>query len=147
MVNVLVATTEGQGDNPGDYAWAVDGELVYIPSLVCDNPGCGCGRGFAGMASNRATTTALVVERNDLSTNDLSNALSDSLERQGWLSGRWSEADEDLFRDLFQRLLMAASHFPAGSILERDGDYIRRRMQTEPMQAPFGTEGESLNPP
>lgn len=147
MVRILVATTEGQGTRPGDYAWAVEGELVYVPALVCDDPGCGCARGFAGMASGRSTTTALVVERADLSPNDVSNALSDSLERQGWLSGRWSESDEDLFRELYQRMLMAASHFAPGTVLERDGDYIRRRLQTEPMPAPFGPDGGSLSPP
>jgi hypothetical protein len=142
MVKVLVATIERQGDRVGDYAWAVDGELVYIPSLACDNSECGCSRGFAGMASSRATTTALVVDRHDISANDLSNALSDSLERQGWLSGHWTEDDEDVFRDLFQRVLMAAAHFPAGSIIEREGDWIRRRFQSEPLQAPFGALGE-----
>jgi hypothetical protein len=142
MMNVLVATTEGQGSRDDDYAWAIDGELVYIPALVCAESRCGCGRGFAGMASNLATTTAMVVERQDISAIDLSNALSDSLERQGWLSGHWSEADEDVFRDLFRRTLLAASHFRPGSILERDGDLIRLRASAEPLKAPFRSGGE-----
>jgi hypothetical protein len=142
MVKVLVATTEGQGERHDDYAWAVDGELVYVPSLVCDDIDCGCGRGFAGMASAQATTTALVVERHDLSPNDLGNALSDSLERQGWLSGRWSELDEDVFRELFERLQLATAHFVPGSIIERDGDQLRCRYRAEPLQAPFGVSGE-----
>ena len=147
MVNILVATIEGQGSRPGDYAWAVEGELVYVPAVACNDPGCGCRRGFAGMASARSTTTALVVERNDLTSNELSNALSDSLERQGWLSGRWSEADEDLFRDLFQRTQLAATHFAPGTVIERDGDHVRRRLQTAPMPAPFGPEGGPVGPP
>jgi hypothetical protein len=142
MMNVLVATTEGQGARTDDYAWAIDGELVYIPALTCSDPGCGCGRGFAGMASARATTTAMVVERQDISANDLSNALSDSLERQGWLTGHWSEEDEDVFRDLFRRILMATSHFRPGSILERNGDYVRLRATAEPLRAPFGAGEE-----
>ncbi len=136
MVKVLVATKEGQGDRHDDYAWAVDGELVYVPADSCDCPGCGCGRGFAGMASSRATTTALVVERHDLGLPDLSNALSDSLERQGWISTGWTTDDEELFRQLFQRLLVSASHFPVGSIIERDGHLLKRRAQTEPLQVP-----------
>ncbi len=138
MVKVLVATTEGQGERDDDYAWAVDGELVYIPGVECFNSRCGCSRGFAGMASAKATTTALVVDRADISANDLSNALADSLERQGWLTGHWSEDDEDLFRDLFQRILLAATHFPPGSIIERDGDYVRLRARAEPLHSPFG---------
>jgi hypothetical protein len=137
MVKVLVATIEGQGARADDYALAVDGELVYVPSVVCDDDICGCSRGFAGMASARATTTALVVDRPDISANDLSNALSDSLERQGWLSGHWSESDEDVFRELFRRVLLAASHFVPGTIVERQGDFIRRRAQAEPLETPF----------
>jgi len=136
MVNVLVATKERQGDRHDDYSWAIEGELVYVPADACDCPGCGCRRGFAGMASSRATTTALVVERHDLALPDLSNALSDCLERQGWLSGEWTTDDEELFRLLFQRLLVSASHFPIGSIIERDGHLLRRRAQTEPLEVP-----------
>ena len=136
MVKVLVATKERQGDRHDDYAWAVDGEFVYVPADTCDCPGCGCGRGFAGMASSRATTTALVVERHDLGLSDLSDALSDSLERQGWISAASTADDDELFRQLFQRLLVSASHFPVGSIIEREGHLLKRRAQTEPLQVP-----------
>lgn len=140
MVKVLVATTERQGERPTDYSWAVDGELVYVPDESCSAPECGCAHGFAGMASAKATTTALVVDREDLTLHDLSMALSDSLERQGWLSGEWTEDDEEIFRHLFQRLLVSASHFPAGSILERNDHVIHRRAQTEPLKVPGSTE-------
>lgn len=136
MVKVLVATEERQGDRHDDFAWAVEGELVYVPVDECDCPKCGCGRGFAGMASGRATTTVLVVERQDLTPADLFNALSDSLERQGQLSGDWTPEDETMFRRLFQRLFVAAAHFPTGSIVERDGHHLRRRAQTEPIDLP-----------
>lgn len=136
MVKVLVATTERQGDRHDDYAWAVDGELVYIPIDACDCPGCGCERGFAGMASSRATTTALVVDRVDLGSAELGRALSDSLERQGWLDPERSADQDELFRHLFQRLLVAAAHFPTGSIIEREGHLVRRRAQTEPLHVP-----------
>lgn len=142
MVKVLIATTEGQGVREGDFAWAVDGELVYIPSDVCRNPACGCERGFAGMASSRASTTALVVERPDISAADLRGALSDSLERQGWISGGSSELDRIVFGELYERLVVAAAHFPAGSVLERSGDHIWRRLQTEPMRSPFRLGGD-----
>lgn len=135
-MKVLVATKEKQGDRHDDYSWAVDGELVYVPVDVCDCPGCGCSRGFAGMASSRATTTALVVERMDLGLPDMSNALADSLERQGWLTGERSSDDDELFRLLFQRLLVSASHFPVGSVIERDGHLLRRRAQTKPLEVP-----------
>jgi hypothetical protein len=136
MVKVLVATKERQGERHDDYSWAVEGELVYVPAEQCDCPDCGCSLGFAGMGSGQATTTALVVERLDLTLNDLSTALSDSLERQGVLSGGWNDGDEEAFRRLFQRLLVSASHFPVGSILERNGHILHRRAQTEPLRVP-----------
>ena len=134
MVKVLVATKERQGARPDDYAWAVEGELLYVPYESCDCAECGCRRGFVGMASAQATTTALVVDRPDLALSDLSTALSDSLERQGLLSGRWTDDDEDQFRLLFQRLLVSASHFSIGSILERDGHILHCRARTEPIR-------------
>lgn len=145
MVKVLVATKERQGERHDDYSWAVEGELVYVPTDSCDSaardsPECGCSLGFAGMGSGQATTTALVVERLDLGLPDLSTALSDSLERQGLLSGRWTDEDEEVFRRLFQRLLVSASHFPVGSILERDGHILHRRAQTEPLRVPGPAE-------
>jgi hypothetical protein len=66
-VKILVATSFTQGTSPDDYHYCVDGELVWLQE-PCDrdkrNPDgpCGCGRGFAGAASHRATTTAMVVQ-------------------------------------------------------------------------------------
>jgi len=150
MVKILVATTEAQGDRPTDYACAVDGELVYVPVNGCRRPsgrdvglwcvfeaagrrvddelGCSCARGFVGMASNRPSTTALVVERLDLSIDNLLTALGDSLDRQG--------RAEDSLEVLFKRMLATASHFPIGSIIERQGDRIRRRAMAEPLSVP-----------
>ena len=164
MVKVLVATTEAQGYRTDDYACAVDGELVYVPVNGCHGDSgadvrhwcagheleddtapsadagaageCQCSRGFTGMASSRATTTALVVERLDLTVQDLWTALSDSLERQGRLSENWTASDGEVFRALFQRMLATASHFPIGSIIERRGDRIRRRAMAEPLTIP-----------
>lgn len=141
MVKLLVATTEAQGARSDDYAWAVDGELVYIPDGTCDRDVCGCARGFAGMASARSSTTALVVERPDLRPEDLSGALADSLERQGWTPGLDPEVDTDLVAHLLSRLRAAAAHFPPGAVLERQGDIVRRRAQVEPMPLPAPLAG------
>jgi hypothetical protein len=141
MVKVLVATIEGQGRRHDDYAWAVDGELVYIPARLCECPGCGCERGFAGMASNRATTTALVVDRPDLTVADVRRALVDSMERQGPIEGAIL-GDGRTVQELFQRLLAAVAHFQVGSIIEREGNLLRRRALAEPLQAPFGVLGD-----
>lgn len=130
MVKLLVATTEAQGHRTNDYAWAIDGELVFIPES-CQTPGCECARGFGGLASELATTTALVVDRPDISGDDLIEALTDSLRRQGWLVGD-PDTDDEILHYYLDRITVATSHFPPGTIVERDGDYIQRRTEVPP---------------
>ena len=86
-MKVLVATHELQDAEVGDYCWTVDGELVTALALECASPDtCGCGRGFGGLASCRATTTAMVVEHPAIDRVGLAAAIRDSLDRQGWLA-------------------------------------------------------------
>jgi hypothetical protein len=98
-MRMLVATHRTNGLAPGDYCFCVEGELVYMQDPCAndlDDPGgpCGCGRGFSGMNSHRAVTTALVVET-DLRQDEVREALRSSLEAGGWLdpsgspSGAW----------------------------------------------------------
>jgi len=147
MVKVLVATTESQDSTDGDFAWAVDGELVFIPTLSCEGRACGCRRAFAGMASNQGTTTALVVDRPDITRADLATALADSIERQDGTQQKTRTAGipshqvpTEKFGELFGALTSALRHFDDGSILERDGRILTKRAQIEPMPAPFGTK-------
>ena len=81
---VLEATSETQGDRDDDYVWTVDGELVFLPPTVCCEPGCGCNRGFAGLASHRATTTALVTNRTGLDRAGYRRVLADGMRSQGY---------------------------------------------------------------
>ncbi|MEL7158791.1 MAG: hypothetical protein AAFN30_19640 [Actinomycetota bacterium] len=156
MVKVLVATEEAQGLRLHDMAAAVEGELVYVPLDGClppldeepdeaweSGPGSNCPRerAFIGMASNRVTTTAMVVERGDLTPDDLWTALTDSLERQSGPDPSASAEEFRAFRRLFRRTLATAAHFRSGSIIERDGTQIRRRAQTEPLAIPIDLIG------
>jgi hypothetical protein len=74
-MKLLTATRERQGEQDGDFCFAVEGELVLL-GYVCatdqadPDGGCGCGRAFSGMSSLRATTTALVRDL-DLSIDDV----------------------------------------------------------------------------
>ena len=101
-MKILVATGLTQGTNPSDYHHCVEGELVWIQE-PCDldrrnlDGGCGCGRGFAGAASHRATTTAMVVE-SELTREDLVLAYRTSLEDGGWPIA-WAE---DVTDDVLQ---------------------------------------------
>ena len=62
-MKVLVATERGQGTKPDDYSWTAEGELVRLDD--CPDRYCRW-TGFSGVESHRATSTALVVEREDL---------------------------------------------------------------------------------
>jgi hypothetical protein len=119
----LVATGLTQGMEPNDYHYCVEGELVWIQEPCGkdrndpDGP-CGCGRGFAGAASHRATTTATVIE-SELSRDDAILAFQTSLVDGGWPI-EWAEnvTDENL---------AIADHFPIGCVIGRqlDGFLLR----------------------
>jgi hypothetical protein len=88
VMKILVATELTQETSPDDYHYCVEGELVWIQE-PCDrdrrdpNMPCGCGRGFAGAASHRATTTAMVVE-SEMTRDDVIIAFETSLPDGGW---------------------------------------------------------------
>lgn len=128
-MRVLVATDRTNGRLPGDYHYCVDGELVYMQDpcatdMQDPDGGCGCGRGFAGMNSHRATTTAMVVEA-EFDRAQVREALRSSLEAGGWFDRRWcSQEMEDAFLDLaLRRMTTIAEHFPLGSVVRRRIDH------------------------
>ena len=114
-MKILVATSHTQGTHPGDYHYCIERELVWIQE-ACDrdlrNPDgpCGCGRGFAGTASHRATTTAMVVE-SEMSRADLVLAFQTSLDDGGWPVA-WAE-------DVADENLEIAARLPVGAIVTR----------------------------
>jgi hypothetical protein len=115
VMKILVATGLTQGTNPRDYHYCVEGELVWLQD-PCDRDrndpenGCGCSRGFAGAASHRATTTAMIVD-SGMTRDDLVLAFSTSLVDGGWPRD-WAE---DVADDNIEIATMA----PAGTIIVR----------------------------
>lgn len=132
-MKILTATALTQGVRDNDYHWCVEGELVRF-DVVCardrrdPDGGCGCGRGFAGMSSRRATTTALVRDL-DLSVDDLRMALAASLHAAGYHDDPDGLAD---VADEADELIDLASSFEVGDVLERRLDEIRVRASTGP---------------
>lgn len=83
---VLIATNELQGVANDDYSWTVEGELVTPIATECaSGERCGCNRGFPGLASGSATTTAMIVDRPGITEDDLREAVHDWLDRGGWI--------------------------------------------------------------
>jgi len=121
-VRVLVATEETQGDRGDDYSWATPGELVMF-GVICASDlrgtgrGCGCGRAFAGLHSERATTTAEVAEWSG-SLDDLCLAFQDSLARGGWLDfGGTPEEIRGVVSETVMEVLLVADRYPVGTVL------------------------------
>jgi hypothetical protein len=131
-MRVLRATTATNGDVAGDYTAGVPGELVYL-GLVCasdrNDPdgGCGCGRGFSGLSSARATTTAVVADV-PLSEAEVREAYRSGLARQGWISSRMSQSEVDEFLDEVVGVVThIAEHFRPGTVLGRRLDSVVSR--------------------
>jgi hypothetical protein len=122
-MKVIVATARTQGVRANDYFWCVEGELLWFGQMCAqgrkDPDGrCGCGRGFAGLSSHRATTTAAVRDL-DITWDEFVLALRSSLEEQGW-DADWAEHDAKVLAEI-------ASSYPDGVVLERRLFDIRSR--------------------
>ncbi len=134
-MRLLVATNELQGIRSDDYAWTVEGELVIAESTVCADPRCGCARGFSGLASSRATTTAMVVDLPHLGIDALREAVSDYLERAGWqdllaaddVGESTGEIIAEIVDEHVETIDVICSAYAVGTVLERDGDEVRPR--------------------
>jgi len=120
-MKILVATGQTQGQRPGDFAWVDEGEIAALPTQ-CDNVGgsCGCDRSFAGTVSHRATTTAMVVER-DLDEDEYRGLLVKAYRASGWTLAEIGE------RRLVEDLIDVALAHPAGTVLEKRGPRIQPR--------------------
>ena len=126
---VFEATTELQGTRDDDYHWANSGELVHLPVADCSSPTCGCTRGFAGFTSHRSTTTARIVERADLTIQDLCHQLAESLHVGGWIPTL--DASNDLVVELATEIVELAANFGRygpGAVIEREGDNLTHRL-------------------
>jgi hypothetical protein len=143
---VLIATTELQGAAPGDYSFTVEGELVTpLASECASGERCGCNRGFPGLASGFATTTAMVAERPGITETDLRDAVFDYLDRGGWIdlfeeaarerAGRGQFDPDDDVDDLIESIIdehldcihEICSTYPVGTVVSRRGSLVTTR--------------------
>ena len=123
MINVLVSTTVSQGAAPGDFCWVPEGELVARYGMVCaserrDGSGCGCGRAFGGLTTNKSTTTAMVAEA-DITEDEWRASMYQTLVDTGW--AEWLTADElaEWIDELVVLELHSAAQLVAGTVLGR----------------------------
>ena len=98
-MKVLVATTDGQGERPGDYCWCVDGELV----------------------------TPVVVERPAIDRAKLEGAVRDALRRTGWLQGLSRREAQEVIEEHVSAIIQVCSHFPVGTVVGRSDTLVMDR--------------------
>jgi hypothetical protein len=119
---VLVATRDTQGDVDGDYCCAVEGELVTpIAVECCVSDSCGCARGFPGLVSAMATTTAMVVDRTAIAPSLLRQSVIDSLERDGWTRALDGDEFDHAIEDHLEIIRGICAAFGEGKVVRRDG--------------------------
>jgi hypothetical protein len=116
-MKVLVATARTQGDRRGDYNWCIEGELVRIGEVCAEDRadpdgGCGCGRGFGGLGSHRATTTAMIADL-AITREEYVEAIRSSLQAQGWDPCACCSVDEA------DELAALVVDWPVGAVVER----------------------------
>jgi hypothetical protein len=143
---VLIATDELQGTGPNDVHHAVDGELVTPVVIDCPDPSCDtCARGWFGLVSHGATTTAMVVDRPGVSESALRTRLHDWLDCRGVIdvvvqaveAGEYSvdgeryddpvAAVEELIGGHLQEIRAICASFPVGTVVSRLGSLVAPR--------------------
>lgn len=136
-MKVMVATTRTQGDLPGDYTFCVPGELLWL-AMICDRDrrdpdgGCGCGRGFDGLTSHRATTTGEIVE-SEMSKAELRLAVRTSLTDQGWLPESLGSAESlAIVEQVAGEVLAIAQALPVGTVVRRRIDDVVAYVEPDP---------------
>lgn len=125
MIKVLVATSKTQGARDNDYNWCIERELVWFPPICRSSKAngpddkCGCGRGFGGLNSHRATTTAIVQKIAGLSRLDYVEAIRSSMADQGY--------DPSMAEMIADGMLELVRECPEGAVVENRLDYIQIR--------------------
>jgi hypothetical protein len=131
-MKLLTATRERQGEQDGDFCFAIEGELVLL-GFVCatdesdPDGGCGCGRAFSGMSSMRATTTALVRDL-DVSLDDVRMAVEGYYVSAGMgadVVGR--RGSDELVTNSFCEMVGIGLSLPVGAVVGRRLDRVVRR--------------------
>ena len=91
--------------------------------LVCDSEtsdgrGCGCGRGFPGLQTHKATTTVMVVDR-DITEAEWRRIVHDSLHATGWAERMLPDELADYIDAITELDLRSVADLAVGTVLGR----------------------------
>jgi hypothetical protein len=120
-MKIIVATTQMQGQRPGDFNFVPEGEVVIVSDCDCLHEGCECSRSMVGVKCGKGTTTMMVVE------SGMSREEYRRLIREAHKGYEDLGVDESAFDEQADALLDLAMQFPAGAVIERDGEDFEQR--------------------
>jgi len=120
-MKIIVATCETQGQRPGDFNFVPDGEIVMVSDCDCLHAGCDCARSMVGIKSGKGTTTMKVVE-SAMTREEYQCLIREANQSFGELG-----VDEAIFNEQADVLHDLAKQFPAGAVIERDGEDFHQR--------------------
>lgn len=124
-LKVLVATAQTQGDEPGDFSFVPEGELVGRYGVVCaSSRACGCGRAFSGFTTHRGTTSAMIVER-AMTEADWRAALYVTLEQTGWSDSLDPDELAEEIDEIACLDLHSLDELPIGTVVGRRAELDR----------------------
>jgi hypothetical protein len=120
-MKIIVATSETQGRQPGDFNFVPDGEIVMVSDCDCLHAGCDCVRSMVGIKNGKGTTTMKIVESN-MTGEEYRRLIKEANHSYGELG-----IDDITFNEQADALLDLAMQFPVGAVIERDGENFQQR--------------------
>ena len=125
-MHVLVAAAEFQSRR--DYAHTIEGELVYVSPVDCENPNCHTHFEFVGCVSQEATTTARIAEL-DVDRDDYELLIANGVGAGGWdLPAEVTDETLSAWLTPFASLhVHLADSFAAGTVIARHDEHISVR--------------------
>lgn len=127
-MKLLTATSRTQGQRDNDFTFCIEGELVIVGPVFCEadqedpDGGCGCGRSFGGLNSDKGTTTAVVSDL-DFTPEDAALAIRSALEQSNFIKYMDPEDVDAAIREAIE----LADEYAVGTVLERRLEDIRPR--------------------
>jgi hypothetical protein len=115
-MKIIVATSETQGQRPGDFNFVPEGEVLIVSDCDCLHEGCECKRSMVGVLCGKGTTTMKVIE-SDLTRDDYLRLVREA--NQGYAE---LGVEESFFDEQADALLALAGEFQAGAVIERNGE-------------------------
>lgn len=115
-MKIIVATSETQGQRPGDFNFVPEGEVVIVSDCDCLHKSCGCSRSMVGVLCGKGTTTMKVIE-SDLTRDGYLRLVREANKGYADLG-----VDESSFDEQADALLTLAGGFQVGAVIERNGE-------------------------